>query len=66
VNIHLARLYVYENHSRSYTNGSAIVGINTEGKSLSMKLSTELINRGDLNRKIWFNRYVYMFVVIPV
>ena len=38
------QLYLLEQHSDSYKNMSAIIRINTQGKSLIMKLGPEYIN----------------------
>ena len=41
MNLHKHPLYLLEQHSESYEIWSAIIRINTEGKSLSMKLGPD-------------------------
>jgi len=41
MNLHTHMLYLLEQHSKSFTILSAIISINTEGKSLIMKYTPE-------------------------
>ena len=42
MNLHKHQLYLLEQHSESFKIRSAIIRINTEGKSLIMKLGPDL------------------------
>ena len=42
MNLHKHQLYLLEQHSESFKSWSAIIRINTEGKSLIMKLGPEV------------------------
>jgi len=42
MNLHKHQLYLLEQHSKSFKIWSAIIRINTEGKSLFMKLGPEV------------------------
>jgi len=42
MNLHKHQLYLYEQHSESFKSWSAIIRINTEGKSLIMKLGPKV------------------------
>jgi len=44
MNLHKLQLYLIEQHSESFKVWSAIIRINTEGKSLSMKLGPGCLN----------------------
>ena len=42
MNLHKCQLYLLEQHSESFKSWSAIIRINTEGKSLIMKLGPRI------------------------
>jgi len=44
MNLHKLQLYLIEQHSESFKVWSAIIRINTEGKSLNMKLGPGCLN----------------------
>jgi len=48
MNLHKHQLYLLDQHSESFKIWSAIIRINTEGKSLIMKLGPGLIIKGSV------------------
>jgi len=58
MNLHKHQLYLFEQHSESFNVWSAVIRINTEGKSLIMKLGPFLT--GNLKSAIlWLNNFFF-------
>ena len=60
MNLHKHQLYLLEQHNDSFKIWSAIIRINTKGKSLIMKLGAVVYSR----HSIWFTSFVLQVFVI--
>ena len=61
MNLHKHQLYLLEQNSESFKCLSAIIRINTEGKSLIMKFGPGLINFMLIYFHNWENIYFYFY-----